>query len=58
MNNNKSMVTFTPEKLDLFKKAFVKAVGGEQDQFTFEGREYVTGYAKYVIEYLDGEFNK
>lgn len=48
-------VVFTPDKLKAFKKAYTKAKG--KDHFTFEGMPYVRGYAKYVIEYLEGQFS-
>ena len=48
-------VVFTREKLKAFKKAYTKAAG--KDHFKFEGMPYVRGYAKYVIEYLEGQFS-
>ena len=51
---NMATVTFTPEKLRAFRKAYNKCT---TDVFEFEGHPYVKGYAKYVIEYLEGKFN-
>lgn len=39
-----------------FKKAYFEAL--PDATFTFEGHEFVTNYAKYLIEYLEGIFNK
>lgn len=48
---------FTPEKLRRFKKAYEQAVedhdGDRHAVFMFDGNEYVLGYAKYLIEYLE-----
>ncbi len=51
-------VKFTQESLVRFKAAYEKAVADKQEQFTFEGNEFILGYAKYAIEYLEGEFAK
>jgi len=45
-------------KLDRLKNAYANAVTDEQEQFEFEGLEFVTGYAKYLIMYLEAEFVK
>jgi hypothetical protein len=44
-------MTWTRPKLEQFEKALAAATG---DVFEFEGHEFVKGYAKYLIEYLDG----
>jgi hypothetical protein len=49
------MIDFTPEKLKKFKKAYQRAVDKKSDIFIFDGSEFVVGYAKYVIEYLDSK---
>jgi hypothetical protein len=46
-------VTFDVPKLESFKKAYKHAVSADEDRFMFEGHEYVLGYAKYLIEYLE-----
>jgi hypothetical protein len=53
-----NMITFTPEKLQLFKAAYQLAVDAHVDTFRFDDKEFVVGYAKYLIEYLDGELDK
>ena len=50
------MIEFTPEKLKRFKKAYNKAVEDNNDVFTFSNHEFVVGYAKYMIEYLDSQY--
>ena len=50
------MIEFTPEKLKRFKKEYNKAVGAGDGVFTFSGHEFVVGYAKYMIEYLDSQY--
>ncbi len=51
-------VTFTPEKLKKFKKVYDQHKSDKEATFEFEGKEYLVGYAKYLIEYLDGEMGK
>lgn len=46
-------VTFTPEKLKEFKRLYLLMKEDGKESFFFEEREYVTDYAKYVIEYLE-----
>lgn len=38
-------------KLKRFRRAYKNA---KTEVFEFEGAEFVVGYAKYLIEYLDG----
>ena len=45
-------IEFTPEKAKRLKKAYEAAVKENKNSFIFEGNEFVTGYAKYVLEYL------
>lgn len=51
-------INWTPEMLKRFKKTYDEAVAMKLDSFKFDGNVFVTGYAKYLIEYLDGEFKK
>lgn len=37
------------------KAAYTKAVAEEAVTFTLEGDEYLTSYAKYLLEYLEPE---
>lgn len=45
---------FSKADLKRLKVAYKQAVDAGQDQFTFDGHEFVVGYAKYLIEYLEG----
>lgn len=38
------------------KRAYQLAVNSNQESFMFEGNEYVTNYAKYLIEYLESNY--
>ena len=44
---------FTPEVLEDLRREYKLACELEQDTFTFAGRELATGYAKYLIIYLE-----
>lgn len=52
-----TVVTWTPPKFKAFKKAYEKHKAESKDpfkeSFMFDGLEYVGGYAKYLIEYLE-----
>jgi len=48
-------VTFTPESLARFKGCYEQTVTLKNKQFEFEGNVYVTDYAKYLIQYLEGK---
>ena len=48
-------ITWTPSKLREFKKVY-KAFKDHKASFKFEGNEYYPGYAKYLIEFLEGRF--
>jgi hypothetical protein len=54
------MVKFTPEKVQKLKAALKKAQEagkGRHDVFTFDGVEYVVGYAAYLVEHLENELS-
>jgi hypothetical protein len=40
-------------KLEQLKKAYRRAVAENEKIMFFDGHELVTGYAKYLIEYLE-----
>jgi hypothetical protein len=44
-------------KTKRLRKAYNAAVASGAEQFTFEGHEVLTRYAKYMLEYLDGKFD-
>jgi hypothetical protein len=49
-------INFTKESVLKLKDAYALAVTEGRDQFTFEGHELLTSYAKYLIQYLDDNF--
>ena len=46
-------INFTPELAEEFKKKYNEAVAEKEESFMFKEKEVLTGYAKYVIEYLE-----
>jgi hypothetical protein len=46
-------IKFTPTKLAQFRTAYEKARDAKVEVFTFEGRQIVTGFAKYLLEYVE-----
>lgn len=51
-------VQFTQDKRDALRRAYDTAVKAKHETFTFEGSELLVAYAKYLLEYLDGEFRR
>jgi len=47
---------FTDEKTQQLRDEYNKAVEQGKDSFTFHGRELVTDYAKYLLQYLTGQY--
>ena len=50
-------MTFTKEKLSELKKQYNVAVQNNQEVFIFDGSELLVSYAKYLIQYLESQFN-
>lgn len=46
-------ITFTPELRDSLRRAYDEAVAAKRDIFTWNGKQFVTSYAKYMLVYLD-----
>lgn len=46
------------ERRDALREAYEAAVRAGQEQFTFRGLEYDTGYARYLLEYLDSKLGE
>ena len=46
-------ITFDKELLEEFKIAYNKALEETQPIFVFYDNEFVVGYAKYLIQYLE-----
>ena len=49
-------VEFTQSSFEKFKGGYNKAIENGEEYFMYEGEEYFTGYAKYLIEYLANHF--
>lgn len=49
----KNYITWDHPMLIRFKARFEQAKTANESQFSFEGNEFVTDYAKYLIEYLE-----
>jgi hypothetical protein len=56
--NEVRTVSWSREDLKNLKAAYEKAKEGKQKQFKFRDIDLVTGYAKYLIEYLEDEFKR
>lgn len=52
------MINFDRNKLKDLKRHYKKALEAKKETFIFNGDEYLTSYAKYVIEYLESQFKK
>lgn len=50
-------IRWTPEMLARFKREYAKHPDLPDATFTFDGNEYLVRYAKYLIEYLEMQFN-
>jgi len=46
-------VSFDWLKLQRLKRAYARAPGDLNSVFTFDGQQYVKGFAKYLIQYLE-----
>ena len=49
-------INWTRNMLKRFRTVYAEAVRQGEEQFTFDGYTFITGYAKYLIEYLTGRF--
>lgn len=52
----KETIEFDEDRMGRLQKAYHKALVEKKDVFIFEGHEFVTKYAKYVLEYLNTAF--
>jgi hypothetical protein len=51
-------INFDIPMRERLRKAYAAAVEAKQEVFTFEGHEFVTWYAKYLLQYLDAVLGK
>lgn len=49
-------ISFDAAKTEQFRKRYEQAVREREEMFEFEGKDFLVGYAKYVLEYLEGKF--
>lgn len=49
---------YTPAMLNRLRTEYRRAVERGAERFTFEGHTLVCDYAKYVIEYLEMQFER
>jgi hypothetical protein len=49
-------VDFDLKKAERLKRAYEEAIEVKAESFIFEGDEYLTSYAKYLLEHLSGVF--
>jgi len=56
----RTMLNFTPESAKRLKAAYTEACKtlGRDDTFMWEGNEFLVGYAKYLVEYLEMQFGE
>lgn len=55
-DNGTTIQQFDKETCSLFKKAYRDAESDGRYMFVFNNVEYLTQYAKYVLEYLENKF--
>ena len=53
----KKVIMINLENIDKFKLLYRDAVSKGDEMFVFEGRDVLTSYAKYVIEYFNNILN-
>ena len=56
-NNQGNAINWTRPLLERFKKAYKEANDRNAETFVFDGHGFLVGYAKYLIEFLDGDLS-
>lgn len=51
-------ISWTKGKLSRFKKLYADTLAAGKTEFQFEGHVVFTGYAKYLIEFLQSKINQ
>jgi hypothetical protein len=51
-------ITFTEQEFAQFKDIYAKHSDNPKKVFKFKNKEFVVGYAKYLIKYLESKFMK
>ena len=52
-----SVSHFTATKVKFLRIAYLAALKRGDESFPFEGQELLVAYAKYLLEYLDSQFD-
>ena len=47
---------FSENRYRKLKACYEEAVGAGQEKFEFEGHPYLTRFASYLVQFLDGKF--
>lgn len=50
------LIEFDRQELSNLKRAYTMALKNKKETFLFKGKKFLTTYAKYLIEYLEGCF--
>jgi hypothetical protein len=50
------MINFDRTKVKALRKAYSEAVKEKREQFVFEEKDFLTAYAKYLLQYLGSVF--
>lgn len=58
MSEQKDYISFTYASFEQFKEVYRRAVDYKDNSFVFDDREFLTDYAKYVIQYLQPKFDR
>ena len=56
MQNQAVVIDWTPAMLKRFKQAL--AGKADSDVIVFDGHEFLVHYGRYLVEFLDGEFER
>lgn len=55
MSYSADAMAFTALKRDALRRAYEMALSQGRTEFVFEERDYLTAYARYLLEYLDAQ---
>ena len=53
----KQTIEFDRQEVINLKRAYTMALKSNKEVFQFQGKQILTAYAKYLIEYLEGRFD-
>jgi hypothetical protein len=57
MDSDVRMVTYTAETVSRLRARYGLAVDNNEEQFEFDGGQYLTAYVKYLLQYLEDQIN-